>query len=159
MFGSRSMRRILSPLAPLVLSASLLITASACSPVIDQRGYVPDPEKIQSIRPGIDNKTSVSGRLGSPSSIATFESNIWYYISSEEAKFAFFRPRTLKREILAIAFDDSALVREIARFDLEDGKEISLVGRETPTLGKELTFMEQMFGNIGRFDSSTLGDN
>ena len=155
MMNTMFVRKFLSTAA---LSAALVFSASACSPVVDQRGYIPDPEKIQSIRPGIDNKTSVSGRLGSPSSIATFESNIWYYISSEEAKFAFFRPRTTRREILAIAFDDSALVREIARFDLEDGKDIRVVGRETPTLGKELTFMEQMFGNIGRFDSSTLGD-
>jgi outer membrane protein assembly factor BamE (lipoprotein component of BamABCDE complex) len=138
-------------------AAGLAVLASGCAPVVDQRGYIPDPEKVESVRPGIDNKLSVSSRLGSPSSVSTFDQNVWYYISSEEAKFAFFRPRTTKREIVAVVFDENDLVDGVKYFGLEDGQDVNIVGRETPTRGKELSFFEQIFGNIGRFDSSTLG--
>ena len=139
--------------------AIALAGAVACSPVVDQRGYIPDPDKLATIRSGIDNKSSIASRLGSPSTIATFDSNVWYYISSEEEKFAFFNPKTTKREIVEVRFDTDNLVDGITYYDLEDGKKINIVGRETPTRGKELTFMEQIFGNLGRFDASRIGGN
>ncbi len=141
------------------LVAMALAGTVACSPVVDQRGYIPDPDKLATIRSGIDNKSSIASRLGSPSTIATFDSSVWYYISSEEEKFAFFNPRTTKREIVEVRFDPDNLVDGVTYYDLEDGKKINIVGRETPTRGKELTFMEQIFGNLGRFDASRIGGN
>jgi outer membrane protein assembly factor BamE (lipoprotein component of BamABCDE complex) len=135
----------------------LTVGLSACAPMVDQRGYVPDPEKLSTLRAGIDNKLSVTSRLGSPSSMATFDASTWYYISSEQAQFAFFKARTTKREIVQIHFDIDNLVDEVTYYDLADGQQINFVERETPTRGKELTFLEQIFGNVGRFDSSTLG--
>ncbi len=136
-----------------------LMGAVACSPVVDQRGYIPDPEKLATIRSGIDNKSSIASRLGSPSTIATFDANVWYYISSEEERFAFFNPTTTKREIVEVRFDTDNLVEGVTYYDLEDGHKINIVGRETPTRGKELTLLEQVFGNLGRFDASRIGGN
>ena len=131
--------------------------AAACSPVVDQRGYIPDAEKLATIRSGIDNKSSIASRLGSPSTIGTFDANTWYYISSEEERFAFFNPKTTKREIVEVRFDTDNLVEGVTYYDLEDGKKVNIVGRETPTRGKELTLLEQVFGNLGRFDASRIG--
>ncbi len=139
------------------VAAFCLAGAVACSPVVDQRGYVPDPEKLATIRSGIDNKSSIVSRLGSPSTIATFDANTWYYISSEEERFAFFNPRTTKREIVEVRFDTDNLVEGVTYYDLEDGHKVNIVGRETPTRGKELSLLEQVFGNLGRFDASRIG--
>lgn len=131
-----------------------LTTAVACSPVIDKHGYVPDQEKLSSIRSGIDNKTSIASRLGSPSTIGTFDANAWYYISSEEEKFAFFNPKTIKREVVEVRFDSDNLVEGVTYYDLKDGKKVNIVGRVTPTRGKTLTLLEQVIGNLGRFPGS-----
>ena len=42
-------------------------------------------------------------------------------------------------------------VDKISRLDETDGREVDLVKRETPSAGRELGLLEQLFGNIGRF--------
>lgn len=124
--------------------------ALGCSPIADKRGYIRDDPKIESIQIGVDNKESVYQRLGSPSTSASLGLEVWYYITSREERFGFFAPKTTYREITAVAFDENDFVADIADYGLQDGKVVSFVGRKTPTRGKELTFLEQMFGNIGR---------
>ncbi len=128
---------------------SLTLTVG-CTPIADKRGYVRDEPKIESIQVGVDNKESVYQRLGSPSTSATLSMDVWYYITSREERFGFFAPKATFRDITAVAFDEEDYVADIADYGLEDGKVVSYVGRKTPTRGKELTFLEQMFGNIGR---------
>jgi hypothetical protein len=36
---------------------------------------------------------------------------------------------------------------------MKDGKRVDIVARETPTRGRELTVLGQMFSNLGRFNS------
>ena len=50
-------------------------------------------------------------------------------------------------------------MQKIERFDKNDGQEIKVVKRKTPTRGKELTVIEQLLGNVGRFDDSSTGGN
>ena len=112
-----------------------------------------DPQAVASIRPGVDNKDSVESRLGSPSTIANFDKTTWYYISAEERNFMFHKPEITKEDVLAVKFDTDGLVSSIDHYDLKDGKDVAFVGRETPTKGKELTFLQQMFGNFGRISA------
>ncbi len=56
--------------------------------------------------------------------------------------------------MLAVAFDDTGLVSELRQYTLEDGRIIDPVTRKTPTLGRELNIIEQLFGNIGRFNNA-----
>ena len=129
--------------------------SAGCSPVTDKRGYVRNEGTLQSIQIGVDNKESVYQRLGSPSTTGSLASNVWYYITSIEERFAFMAPKTTHRAIRAVAFDEDDLVAEIRDYDIRDGKVVAYVDRETPTRGKELTFLEQMFGNIGRLPGPT----
>jgi outer membrane protein assembly factor BamE (lipoprotein component of BamABCDE complex) len=119
-------------------TATLLATAAvliACAPVIDQRGYLPDPQIEAGIKTGTDTKTSVQDRLGNASTTATFGGDAWYYISSTEKQVAFFNPTVLNREIFAIYFDKSGKVTGMRHFGLKDGH----VAR-----GRELTFLQQL---------------
>ena len=47
------------------------------------------------------------------------------------------------------------VVRDFASLGLEDGRIIELVERKTPTAGNEITFLQQLFGNLGRFEGSS----
>jgi outer membrane protein assembly factor BamE (lipoprotein component of BamABCDE complex) len=117
----------------------------ACTPVISQRGYLPDSEVEASIKPGSDTRTSVQDRLGFPSTTASFTGdNSWYYISSTEKQVAFFTPTVLKRQILAVYFDKGGKVTGVRHFGLRDGHVIAFETRETPARGREMTFLQQL---------------
>ena len=99
--------------------------------------------------------------LGSPSVTATFRrpEDTWYYISSEFEAYGIFAPEAVRRRILAVNFDESLRVKEVERFELEDGQEVAMVERETPTRGKELSLLQQLFGNLGRFNDVSPSSN
>lgn len=127
---------------PVVLvSATLLL---GCTPVVNQRGYLPDPIGEASIKAGVDTKTTVQDRLGDPSTQATFGGGAWYYISSIEKQISFFDPRVENRSILAIHFDKDGKVENLRHYGLKDGHVIAFETRETPAKGRELTFLQQL---------------
>jgi outer membrane protein assembly factor BamE (lipoprotein component of BamABCDE complex) len=142
-----------------LLTGSILGVAAlaACAPIRDVRGYVPDDEKVSTVSIGADTRDSVQEKLGTPSSTATFGDPTWYYISTEQERYAFFKPDVTKRQILAIQFADDGKVAEIRKYGIEDGQIIALVGRETPSRGKEMTFLQQLFGNMGALPSGAPG--
>lgn len=126
----------------------------ACAPVENQRGYVPDQDAIQSIQVGVDTKDMVSKKLGDPSTAATFGGDIWYYISAHVEQNAFFAPRATDRNILAVEFAKDGKVADMHKYTLSDGRVVDFVSRETPTRGRELTLIQQIFnavpGQIGQ---------
>ena len=126
----------------LALAAVLLL---GCTPVINQRGYLPDPIGEAAIKIGADTKTTIQQRLGDPSTQATFGTDSWYYISSVEKQIAFFDPRVETRSILAVHFDKDGRVVDIRHYGLKDGHLVAFETRETPAKGKELTFLQQLF--------------
>ena len=144
-----------------VLTGSILAVAglAACAPIKDVRGYVPDDEKVATVSLGDDTRDTVQTKLGTPSSTATFGDPTWYYISTEQERYAFFKPDVTKRQILAIQFADNGKVNDIRKYGIEDGQVIALVDRETPSRGKEMTFLQQLFGNMGASPAGAPGSN
>ncbi|WP_341910456.1 outer membrane protein assembly factor BamE [Ferrovibrio terrae] len=138
------------------IAAVLLLGAAACAPRQDYRGITIEEEKVNLVKVGESSEAQVNALLGSPSTISTFPDwgTVYYYISSQTDTVAFLAPELIDQQVLAIAFDKDSRVKEIKRYGLKDGKQIAFVDRETPTRGKELTFLEQLFGNLGRFNST-----
>ncbi|HWI29100.1 MAG TPA: outer membrane protein assembly factor BamE [Stellaceae bacterium] len=136
------------------LAAALLgLTLASCSAPVDPRGNLPTPEELSQIKPGVTDKATVSRILGSPSTIATFDDSTWYYISQKTRIVAFFKPELLDQQVVAIDFDKSGLVTDIRRRGLNDRVAVEPNPNATPAPGRELTFMQQLIGNFGRFSS------
>jgi outer membrane protein assembly factor BamE (lipoprotein component of BamABCDE complex) len=95
----------------------------------------------------------VAELLGSPSSVGTFNAKIWYYISKRTKTISFFDPEILDQEVLQITFDNAGLVSDMRIYGLENARTITPDPNITPTSGKELTIVQQLMGNIGRFSS------
>lgn len=131
---------------PVLLAAALILCA--CVPVENQRGYLPDAEAVKAIAVGKDTKSTVQTRLGNPSTTATFSNDVWYYISSKEEQMAFFEPRVLSRDVLAVEFNKQGQVADVRHYGLKDGRIIAFVSRETPTKGRELTLIQQLFNAV-----------
>lgn len=125
----------------------------ACSPTIDHRGYLPRQSDLQQLQIGM-SKTEVEGLLGSPSTTATVNhaGDSYYYISSVVEQQGFLDPKEVDRKVLALRFNQIDQLESFAHYGLEDGQVININSRETPTRGKELTILQQVFSNIGRFD-------
>src|SRR6185437_7811944 len=127
---------------------------AACAPVENQRGYVPDMQAVQSIQVGMDTKDTVTKKLGDPSTSATFGNDVWYYISAHVEQNAFFAPRATDRNILAVEFAKDGKVADMHKYTLADGRVVDFVSRETPTRGRELSLIQQIFnavpGQIGQ---------
>jgi outer membrane protein assembly factor BamE (lipoprotein component of BamABCDE complex) len=129
---------------------AVLLAVGACAPIKDRRGFIPDETQSTDIAVATDTKSSVLTRLGNPSTIGVFDEQTWYYVSAERSQLAFYRARTPSRTVIAVTFDDADRVAEVSRFGIEDGRIVNYNRNETPTRGRELTILEQLFGNIGR---------
>jgi outer membrane protein assembly factor BamE (lipoprotein component of BamABCDE complex) len=143
--------------AALGRSAAVLaaLLAAGCTISVDQRGNLPDPDKLAEIQPGNTTKQQVAKILGSPSSASTFNDDTWYYISRKTKQVAFFNPTVLDQQVYIVNFNDNGVVKDIDHRDLADGENVSPAPGATPSPGRELTFIEQLLGNIGRFSSSS----
>lgn len=137
---------------PLIMLAGLaVIYVSACSPRIATRGNAPEPEQLEQITVGESTKGDVTDILGSPSTVAAFDENVWLYISKTTETVAFFEPETVQQKVVLISFDAANRVEILSQYDLEDGKPVIPTDRVTPTAGREMTILQQLFGNLGRF--------
>ncbi len=136
-----------SRLAPFAMAFLI----AACAPIVDSRGNLPESDDLDRIKVGASTKDEVATVLGSPSSVATFDPNTWYYISKRTETVAFFRPEMLDQKVLTVRFDEAGLVKEIVQIDKDAAKEVETVDRTTPTSGQTFSIFQQLFGNLGRF--------
>lgn len=137
----------------------LSILLGGCQEKILQHGNVPDEDQVVQIMPGQDDKNRVEQLLGSPSTTGTFGDDTWYYISKRTAQTAFFDPDTIDQGVLAISFDGQGIVEDMKIYDQADGRLVAMVDRTTPTHGNELTIIQQLLGNFGRFSPEDNGPN
>ena len=137
----------------IVLCGLLMVGAvAACAPTRDVRGYVPSATLIAQITPGTDTKESILQILGSPSSTATFDTDSWYYIGRTTERVAFFDEVVLEQTVVAVDFTPLGIVSGVRAYTLDDAQDVVPVEGKTPTLGRELGLLQQLLGNIGRFN-------
>jgi outer membrane protein assembly factor BamE (lipoprotein component of BamABCDE complex) len=144
------------PLRAAAAATAALLLAGACSPRVSTHGRMVEAARLEEIRPGVTHRDDVAQILGSPTAFATFDERTWYYIGEVQQASAFFKPRATERRVVVVRFDDAWLVEAVEERGLEDGNDVAVVSRTTPTPGRELTFMQQLLGNIGRFPAGGL---
>jgi len=133
--------------------------SSFVSPIVENRGYVFDDKLLNEIYLDQTVASDVLDILGSPSTTSSIDASTWYYIYSKAETIAFYNPEITDRRVLAITFSDDDKVNNLKYYGLEDGKVISYVNRQTPTRGRELTVIQQLFGNLGRLGAGSLPGN
>jgi len=132
-----------------VLTVALAV--SACEPHTAQRGAMPDVDVIASIQPQKSTRADVERALGSPSSVNLFGEETWMYIGEETEQLAFLERNINERSVLIIHFNKDGIVEDVESHGLEQSRAVEPVERTTPTVGKKLTVIEQLMGNLNRF--------
>jgi outer membrane protein assembly factor BamE (lipoprotein component of BamABCDE complex) len=133
--------------ATLLVSAALL--AGCALSTREHRGYVMDEQLTEAVQVGTDNKASVERTLGKPSFTGTFNDNDWYYLSRDTRAFAFRNPRVTDQSVLHVRFDQAGNVSAVNTTDEKLIAEVKPNGDQTPTLGRQKSFFDELFGNIG----------
>ncbi|MEI9965870.1 MAG: outer membrane protein assembly factor BamE [Caulobacteraceae bacterium] len=134
--------------AAVALAGALLL--GACTPTMSYQGFQAVEANPKDVKVGDDTKSTVLERLGSPSSVAAFDPNTWFYITQISDQQAFRDPTVRKRDVVVIAFNkDDEKVTAVRTYGLKDGKAVSYNKNSTPTRGRELSWVEQVLGTIG----------
>ncbi len=137
--------------AQLGAALALALALASCGIPVDQRGNLPDERNLSQIKPGETDKATVTRLIGSPSSVAAFDPNTWYYISQKTKTVAFFRTDVLDQEVIAITFDEDGKVKSISNRGLQDAEAVTPNPNVTPTKGREFSTIEMFLGNFGKF--------
>jgi outer membrane protein assembly factor BamE (lipoprotein component of BamABCDE complex) len=137
--------------ALLLLGACTL--AAACTPTIANRGNMLQEEQIDSVITGLHTRTDVLKNLGSPTTKAPFDDNTWYYLGQETEKRGILDPKVTNEQIVRVQFDDSGIV-QIVEIVENERLNVPISTKETPTHGSEMTFIQQMLGNVGKFNQA-----
>lgn len=132
---------------------ALIITS--CTNIEEYHGSPIKPKVVRQIEPNV-TKAQVTGLLGSPSTTSSYGEEIWYYIANNKNQNIFSDDDMVEQEVLAIYFNEDDKVFNVESYGLRDAQEVELSSRKTSTAGHDLTVMEQLLGNVGRFVPSGL---
>ena len=138
-----------------VLALGML--AAGCASIKDHRGYIMDEALVATVQPGVDNKLSVERTLGRPTFISEFGEPAWYYVAIDTKQSPMGRPRTSGQLITRVRFDAAGNVLSIDKRGTEKIVRLNPDGHKTPTLGKQRSFIEDLFGNIGSVGAPGMG--
>lgn len=142
--------------APVILLACPLLLAG-CAGREQVRGYVFDDETVSNLREGVDDRLSVASAMGNPSAISSFQDNTWYYLNQVTRQRAFFKETVVGRTVVQVNFDEEGYLTGLTRYTLADGNTVTPRSDSTPVRGKTLNFFQQIFSNIGQFNSGGPG--
>jgi outer membrane protein assembly factor BamE (lipoprotein component of BamABCDE complex) len=138
----------------------LCLSMTGCGwllPPPQTRGNKVDVEQLKELVPGTSSKADVTALVGSPTQKATFDENSWLYITETT------RPRigrtlgVLDQAVVVLTFDDRGILTNVKTYGRNDAIPVSVASRTTPSPGTEASFMQQLLGNIGKFNPAGGG--
>ena len=124
-----------------------------CTGDIHHHGYQLDEKKLSYIQSGKTTKRQVLKVLGSPTTQTPISMNSWYYIGKTTSQIAFLEQENIEDVIVKITFDDRNIVTNIDKKTYPENYIHQTVGEQTPTSGNDISLLEQLIGNIGRFEN------
>jgi outer membrane protein assembly factor BamE (lipoprotein component of BamABCDE complex) len=132
-----------------VVLSAIALMSSGCARVPGHQGFISDSTLVESIQAGVDNRDSVEKTLGRPTFVSQFGQQDWYYVARETKQLAFAVPTAVQQTVLRVRFDTAGNVAGVDKAGMEKVARISPNGDKTPTLGRDRSFFEDLFGNIG----------
>ena len=116
------------------------------------RGNKVDPDQLKELVPGTSTRDDVTALIGSPTARATFDDNTWIYVTQQT------RPRiartlgVVSQTVVVMNFNDQGVLQTFRTLDQADALPVEMASQTTPSPGTEASFMQQLLGNIGRYN-------
>ena len=127
----------------------MLFSLNSCISQKLVHGNLPDAQLVSLLKVGIDSKKSTTQILGEPTFKGVLGDNSFYYVGTVNSKLAFLDPKLDTQFILEINFDKNNKLKKLFLYDEDESIDVSMSSLETKHSGKKLTFLQQIFGNIG----------
>lgn len=140
-----------------LFTLSLLILA-ACSASEAVRGNLVQDYQLKDVQAGVDTQSDILRKLGSPTTKAPFDDNVWYYLGQKTEKHGILDPKVVEERIVQVQFDANGVVKAVNQ-GKPDRLDIPYDRDKTPTSGNEMTALQQLLGNMGRFNKSGQPNN
>ncbi len=131
-------------------TTALLLTA--CTPMTATRGNFVLDEQLQEVKIGQDTRANVLQKMGSPTTKAPFNDNLWYYLGQKTEKRGVLDPDVVEERIIAVHFDEKGTLTKVEEIDNER-LNVPVSDRKTPTSGHNMTVMQQLLGNLGKYNN------
>ena len=137
-----------------LLSVGLCLLTS-CSVEIKEHCKRIGTDLLDKIVPGSTQKEQVLSILGAPSTENDFGNKAWFYIASNNKQTALFGDKLVSRSIIKIMFNDKNTVTKITTLTEKDQNTVEHNQEKTPTAGQEIGILQQLLGNVGRFNANS----
>jgi len=125
--------------------AAIGTLVAGCTGEQFQRGYILPTGALDQIQIGA-SQDQVLVVLGTPSTVATLDGDVFYYISQRtERKVAFMQQQVIDQRVIAVYFDKTRHVVRLANYGLKDGRIFDFISRTTPTGGQEINYLTPLF--------------
>jgi len=139
--------------AAVAVVSTIALGGCSTSEVFHQ-GYVVDQTALD-LTPVGSSREQVLLSLGTPSTTATFDSEVFYYVSQKRTRGAMFmKQKLVDQSVLAVYFDEEGTVKQIANYTLQDGRVFDMISRTTPTGGVDKSFLAQVLSGASSAESA-----
>lgn len=135
---------------------AVLLTLCACSVVETPhqlRGNHVDADVLKELVPGTSTRADVTSLLGSPTAHGSFDDNTWIYISETTRTRVGRLPGITAQDVTTLTFDEGGVLRDVKHLNQDDSRDVRVVSRATPSPGSEASFLQQLLGNVGKFNA------
>jgi outer membrane protein assembly factor BamE (lipoprotein component of BamABCDE complex) len=133
----------------LVAALAAVLALAGCGGFSEnyQRGYVIQQGALEQVPIGASQE-QVLIVLGTPSTVATLNGDVFYYISQKTERGAAFMPQeVVDQRVIAVYFSPDRKVVRLANYGLKDGKVFDFISQTTPTGGQERTILGGLLGS------------
>lgn len=143
--------------AAMLVVVTLLGACSLFAPPQQLHGARVDADQLGQLVPGTSTRADVTSLIGSPTARATFDDNTWIYISERTHTRVARLPGVGAQDVVLLRFDDAGVLRDVRHLDQKNSQPVNVVSRTTPSPGTEASFLQQLLGNIGKFNPAATG--
>ena len=125
-------------------------------PLHQARGNLIDNIDYAQLQPGSSTRADVTSLVGTPTTKATFDDNTWIYVGEVTRPVPAGFPAVMRQEVVVMNFDSNGTLRTLRKLSGKDAVRVAMVSRTTPSPGSEASFVQQVIGNVGRYNPASL---
>src|SRR5436305_13635221 len=95
------------------LAVAVLALTAACENMTDIRGFAPAPGAVDKLEVGTQSREDVQRLIGSPSAVATFNPNVWYYIREKQEGWGPSKPWITDQNVIQVTCNETGRLEQM----------------------------------------------
>jgi len=131
-----------------------LIMAAACTPIQAQRGQIVSDDQLTHLIVGTTAKPEILAAIGTPTTVDAFDDKLWYYVGEDTKQVGIHPPSVTDRRVVALTFDENGVLQDKKVLGKDAAQQVAMAPGATKVTGQEPTVVQQLIGNVGRFEDS-----